>query len=157
MSKTTMNSFYSAFQEHDARKMGECYHPKVTFSDPVFKNLNAEETKAMWAMLIDTAKENLKIDYHSVIADKQSGECIWEAFYPFSKTGNEVHNIIHTKMKFQDGLIIEHHDHFNFWRWSSMALGTAGLILGWTPFLKSKVRNMAMRSLKKYMIEKTKS
>lgn len=151
MSKQTLETFYNAFKEGDADKMASCYHDQAVFSDPAFPNLNAAQVKAMWAMLIERAKGNLAIDFHSVIADEHVGQCTWEATYPFSKTGNKVHNIIHATMEFKEGLIIKHTDEFNFWRWSSMALGTPGKILGWTPFLRNKVSKTAMKSLDDYM------
>ncbi|MEO1253634.1 MAG: nuclear transport factor 2 family protein, partial [Bacteroidota bacterium] len=83
--------------------------------------------------------------------DSKLAQGIWEAEYVFSQTGNKVHNIIHSSMEFQDDLIVKHTDHFSFWRWSKMALGTTGLILGWTPFIRAKVQKLAMQSLSKYM------
>lgn len=151
MSRQVLESFYDAFQSGDAAKMGACYHEQAVFSDPAFQNLNSDQVKAMWAMLIERSDGNLDIEYHSVIADGQVGQCTWEAKYLFSKTGNNVHNIIHATMEFEDGLIKKHTDVFNFWRWSSMALGTPGKLLGWTPYLRGKVSSMAMKSLKDYM------
>ncbi len=151
MSKEIIETFYAAFQSQDAEKMGACYHEKATFHDPVFSNLNAEQTKSMWKMLLERAKGEIEIAYHSIIADQEKGECIWEAKYPFAKTGNQVHNIIRASMKFENDLIIEHRDHFSFWRWSSMALGTPGKLLGWSPYLKAKVKGMAMKSLSDYL------
>ncbi|MEP5610738.1 MAG: nuclear transport factor 2 family protein [Cyclobacteriaceae bacterium] len=151
MSKQVLESFYDAFAKGDATKMGSFYHEDAVFNDPAFRNLSAEEVKAMWAMLIERSNGNLDIKYHSVIADDQIGQCTWEANYLFSKTGNQVHNIIHATMEFEDGLIKRHHDHFNFWRWSAMALGMPGKLLGWTPFLRGKVSGMAMKSLKDYI------
>lgn len=151
MSKEIIEKFYTAFKNGDAKTMGECYHPDATFNDPAFHNLNSNEVKSMWKMLIERSKGKLEIDFHSVISDEAMGQCTWEAQYEFSKTKNQVHNIIHATMEFKDGLIVKHMDQFNFWRWSSMALGTPGKLLGWTPFLKSKVSKMAMKSLKDYM------
>ena len=151
MSKETMQRFYEAFQQHDAAAMGSLYHPEVQFNDPVFQNLNQAETQAMWSMLMERSAGNLTIDFHSLAGDHEMAQCTWEAQYPFSKTGREVHNIIHATMKFKDGLIVEHTDDFNFWRWSKMALGTSGALLGWTPIVKNKVRKMAMSSLRSYL------
>ena len=131
--------------------MGSCYHKDVVFNDPAFKNLSHDQVKAMWEMLIERSNGVLTIDFHSVLGDNEMAQCTWEAEYLFSKTGNEVHNIIHATMRFKDGLIVEHTDQFDFWRWSGMALGLPGKLLGWTPYLKSKVRKMAMSSLHKYM------
>lgn len=153
MSKQTLEKFYTAFQSHDATKMGECYHTDVVFNDPAFQNLNYDEVRAMWAMLIKRSNGNLEIKFDSVVGDDQMAQCIWEANYEFSKTGNPVHNIIHATMEFKDGLIVKHTDQFDFWRWSKMALGLPGTLLGWTPILKNKVRKMARISLDKYMQE----
>ena len=151
MSKSTFEKFYSAFQSHDAKAMAACYHKDVIFNDPAFRGLNHKEACAMWEMLIQRSDGNLSIEYHSVVGDDSLVEGIWEAKYQFSKTGNAVHNIIHSSMKFKDGLIVNHTDEFNFWRWSKMALGTTGLLLGWTPFLKGKVQKMARKSLESYL------
>lgn len=151
MSKDTLEKFYTAFQAHDATKMAECYHKDVIFNDPAFQNLDYDEVTAMWEMLINRSSGNLEITYDSVLGDEEMAQCIWEADYEFSKTGNAVHNVIHASMEFQDGLIIKHTDHFNFWRWSRMALGLPGLLLGWSPLIKSKVRRLARTSLDKYM------
>jgi len=151
MSKETMQQFYEAFERHDAAAMGALYHPEVRFNDPVFKNLNQTETQGMWSMLIERSEGNLKIEHHSLMGDETMAQCTWEAHYAFSKTKRDVHNIIHATMKFKDGLIVEHTDVFNFWRWSKMALGTSGALLGWTPIVKNKVRKMALSSLRSYL------
>ncbi|MFM7850832.1 MAG: hypothetical protein ACKO96_02715, partial [Flammeovirgaceae bacterium] len=51
----------------------------------------------------------------------------------------------------KDGLIYRHTDTFDFWRWSRMALGTPGKLLGWSTFLQNKVKATAMGSLKKFI------
>ncbi len=151
MSKEIMQSFYDAFSKHDVSTMNSLYHPDVTFSDPVFQDLNQQEVQGMWSMLIERADGALKVEYHSLLGDDEIAQCTWEANYQFSKTKREVHNVIHATMEFKDGLIHKHTDVFNFWRWSKMALGTPGVLLGWSPFLKSKVKKMANHSLKAYL------
>ncbi|WP_425392507.1 nuclear transport factor 2 family protein [Ekhidna sp.] len=153
MSKSTLEKFYSSFQAHNADQMAECYHKDVVFNDPVFKNLDYSEVTAMWKMLIKRSKGQLEIDFHTVIGDDEMAQCIWEADYEFSKTGNPVHNIIHTTMEFKDGLIIKHTDEFDFWRWSKMALGLTGVLMGWSPYLKNRVSKVARMSLDKYLKE----
>ena len=145
-----IEKFYTAFQEQDAETMASCYHEDITFTDPVF-SLKGKEVGAMWAMLIERSKGNLVIHFDRVMADESGGFCHWDAHYPFSKTGRKVHNQIKATFRFQDGKIIEHHDHFDFWKWSRMALGLPGILLGWTPMIHNKVKTMANQSLKKYM------
>ncbi len=146
-----IEKFYTAFQEGDANGMNECYHDKVTFQDPVFGELDAGQVKAMWAMLIERAKGDLAIHYDSVMADETNGYCHWEAHYAFSKTKRPVHNSIKAVFRFEDGKIIEHHDHFSFWNWASMALGPSGMLLGWTPWMHTRVRKTSLGLLQRYM------
>ena len=40
---------------------------------------------------------------------------------------------------------------FDFWNWSSMALGPVGSILGWTPFFQSIVQSEAKKSLDEFI------
>ena len=47
---------------------------------------------------------------------------------------------MHATFKIADGLIVDHVDRFSFWKWSRQAIGTKGLLLGWTPFLRAQGR-----------------
>ena len=58
--------------------------------------------------------------------------------------------MIHARFRLDAGLIVEHVDDFDFWRWSRQALGPAGLLLGWSPFLRDKVRREAARTLARF-------
>ena len=151
MSKQIAQTFYEAFKAHDAAKMASLYHQEATFNDPVFRGLTQIQVQGMWQMLIERSNGLLEIDYHSLIGDDAMAQCTREAKYQFSKTGREVHNVIHATMRFKDGLILEHSDHFDLWRWSKMALGTSGALLGWTPIVRNKIRKMAMSSLDDYL------
>ena len=130
--------------------MQSLYRDDDSFSDPVFQNLNAKEARAMWEMLI-SASTDLKIEYSAVSADDRGGKCMWQAWYTFTATGRKVHNVIYANFSFRDGKILSHIDKFDFWRWSKMALGTPGLVLGWTPIIRNKVRTTARRRLDKFM------
>ena len=145
-----IQKFYSAFQRKDYVTMQGLYHPQARFSDPVFTSLNSAEVKAMWQMLIARGKD-LIIDFKNIKADDKKGSCHWEAWYTFSRTGKQVHNIIEASFELRDGLIIMHKDDFNFWRWSRQALGGAGLLLGWSPLLRNKIRATAASGLQKFM------
>lgn len=144
-----IHSFYQSFQKLDAEGMAACYHPDVEFSDPAFPDLKGDMVSNMWRMLCSQAK-NFELSYSDVSADGMSGSANWQASYDFSRTGRRVHNKIQASFLFEDGKIIQHVDSFNFWRWSKMALGPVGLMLGWTPMLRQKVSTMANSSLNKY-------
>lgn len=131
--------FYAAFQKRDGDAMAACYHDDATFSDPVFVGLDARGVRGMWRMLCAQAKD-LKVVPSGISADDRAGRAHWEAWYTFSRTGRPVHNVIDATFTFKDGLFASHEDHFDFWRWSRMALGLPGVLLGWTPMIQNKVR-----------------
>ena len=144
-----ITDFYTAFMNKDAEKMISYYADDVVFNDPVFKNLKGEEAKDMWRMLLSSAKE-LKVSFSNVDATGNLGSANWEAIYPFSKTGNIVHNKIKAKFEFENGKIIRHTDDFDLWKWSGMALGISGKLLGWSSFMQNKIKDTAQKTLDKY-------
>lgn len=141
-----IHQLYTAFQVKDWKAMQEVYHPEAVFSDPVFRNLSALETKAMWHMLV-VASTDLRIGYSEVEANGEEGRCRWDARYSFSRTGRAVHNVIQARFVFQDGKIYRHTDDFDLWKWCGMALGPAGRWLGWTPLIRGQVRKSARQAL----------
>jgi hypothetical protein len=118
-----------------------------------FLNLNSAQVKAMWQMLITTGKD-LKLEFKEIKATETTGNAHWDAYYTFSKTGNKVINHIDATFRFENGKIIAHTDDFNFYTWAKQALGTTGILLGWTSFVKSKVQKTAMDSLDTFMKQK---
>jgi len=148
-----INKFYTAFQEKDFETMASCYHADVTFYDPVFQDLKGFEVSAMWRMLIERAPE-LSITFDNIKCENDKGSARWYAVYPFGKTNRIINNSIKAKFEFKDGLIINHKDNFDFWKWSRMALGTPGLFLGWTPVVQNKVRKEAQLGLKMFIKRK---
>ena len=142
--------FYKAFQQRQYPVMQQAYHPEAEFQDPVFQRLSAQEARAMWQMLLTSAKD-LTITFTAVHADDHRGSCQWEAWYTFSRTGRKVHNIVRSQFLFRDGKIVQHHDTFDLWRWSRQALGFTGILLGWSPVVKNKIRGMAREGLRKFM------
>jgi ketosteroid isomerase-like protein len=144
--------FYTAFQQRDWQTMQSFYDENATFSDPVFPALNSKQTRAMWHMLTSSAA-NLKISFRVISASKEYGKCDWEAIYDFSRTGRQVHNKISASFTFLEGKIISHHDRFNIWRWSGMAIGASGWLLGWTPIIKNEIRKNADKTLRKFIAD----
>lgn len=146
----TIRRFYTAFQKRDAAGMVACYAPDVQFSDPVFTDLRGTQAGSMWTMLCERGKD-LKIEFRDVRADAATGAAHWEAWYTFSTTGRKVHNIIDASFEFRDGKIVKHTDRFDLHRWSGLALGLPGKLLGWTPLLQNKIRAMAKKGLEDYV------
>ena len=141
--------FYAAFARRDADAMAACYADDVAFSDPAFPDLRGEAVRDMWRMLCARGKD-LRIEHRVTEASAGRARVHWEAWYTFSGTSRAVHNIIEAELEVRDGRIVRHRDEFAFPRWARQALGTPGLLLGWTPFLKSKVQAQAAIALEKF-------
>ena len=144
-----LQRFYGAFARRDAAAMAACYASDARFSDPVFDVAGAE-VGAMWAMLCERGRD-LRVEWRDVRADDATGAAHWEPRYTFSGTGRPVHNIIDSAFTFDASRIARHVDTFDLWRWSRMALGIKGVLLGWSPSLRNAVRAQARRGLDAWM------
>jgi ketosteroid isomerase-like protein len=150
-----IQDFYTAFQKKDFVYMQSLYDDDASFFDPVFRELNAQQVKAMWEMLIHAGKD-LRIEFFDVKANEFEGSATWMAYYTFSRSGKKVVNRIKAKFKFKDGKIIEHKDQFDLYVWAKQAMGFTGFCLGWTSFFQNKISQTALKNLDKFMA-KTKS
>jgi ketosteroid isomerase-like protein len=142
--------FYAAFAARDADAMVACYRDDVAFSDPVFRDLVGGRAKAMWRMLCARATD-LSIEVSGIDADDRAGRAHWEARYTFKATGRPVHNVIDATFVFEGGAIRTHVDRFDLWRWSRMAIGPVGALLGWTPMVQAKIRRNAGEALEAWI------
>lgn len=141
-----LTRFYAAFARRDHATMAASYAPSARFSDPVFPDLNGPQIGAMWRMLCLRATD-LRVEASAVDADDRRGTAHWEAWYTYSATGRLVHNVIDASFRFEAGLILEHTDHFDLYRWSRQALGLKGVLLGWAPPVQGTIRRTAGRAL----------
>lgn len=158
--KQLIREFYTCFQNGDWKGMQACYHEDVVFYDPVFENLEGTKVKAMWEMLLRSARD-LRITFSDIQADDENegmaegddiyGSCNWVATYTFSQTGRRVVNKVKARFKFQDGKIAEHMDSFDLWKWSRQALGLPGILFGWSTVMQKKIRAMARKNLDKFI------
>lgn len=150
MTAQLIDRFYTALANKDADGMAPCYRPDATFSDPVFTDLRGRQVTAMWRMLCARGAD-LVVTHGDVVSDGATGSARWQARYTFAQTGRPVHNEIEARFTFVDGNIATHIDRFSLWRWTRMALGMRGALLGWSPLVQDKVRAQAMKGLELYM------
>jgi ketosteroid isomerase-like protein len=137
--------FHQAFQARDAAMMGACYTPDATFRDPVF-DLAGWQVPAMWKMLCERGTD-LRLEFRDVRATERDGGAHWEAWYTFSATGRQVHNVIDASFQFAGGRIVRHEDRFDFHRWAGQALGPGGRMLGWAPPFHALIRRRSAHAL----------
>lgn len=146
-----LTQFYTSFSKRNVDGMLSCYHEEVVFSDPAFGPLNSQEARAMWTMLTGTEGTELSISFEVLEAQPNSGKVNWKADYKYGPQKKPIHNDIMASFKIKDGKIIEHHDHFDLWKWSRQALGLPGALLGWTPFMRNKIQHTTNKLLRKFM------
>jgi len=141
---------YTALDARDGETMAACYTPDAQFTDPVFGDLEGREVGAMWRMLCERS-DDLSVDLVEHGAKGDEGWANWVATYTFTQTGRPVVNDVRAEMRFRDGLIAEHADSFSLHSWTRQALGTPGLLLGWTPLVQKPVRRRARQSLDEFL------
>jgi len=151
----TIENFYAAFARLDTEGMAACY---AMFDDEVFSLRGKREVMGMWGMLCDAVKakgrDDWKLEWRDVHAEGTQGQAHWDARYRFSATGRMVLNRIDAEFAFDPaGRIVRHRDSFDFWAWSRQALGAPGVLLGWTPVLRSGVRRKADANLQRYLAQ----
>ncbi len=139
-----LERFYAAFAAKDAATLVACYAPDAHFADPIF-DVRGPEVGAMWTMFCERGRDT-RLEWRDIRADAATGSAHWEPRYTFSVTRRPVHNRIESAFTFRDGLIATQRDTFDLWRWSRMALGVKGALLGWTPMVRNAIRSEARRN-----------
>ncbi len=146
-----ISRFYSAFQKLDHKSMNGCYSDEIVFFDPAFGLLRGVETTCMWEMLCKNAKDFSLVFGNIIALDHEYYTCDWVATYTFSGTGRRVVNKVKAHMRLADGKIIEHSDGFSLHKWSMMALGFSGWLLGWNSFYQNNIQKQARKKLEGFM------
>jgi ketosteroid isomerase-like protein len=151
--RETIERFYEAFGQCNGAAMTACYASDAHFFDPAFGDLHGADIGSMWRMLTSRATD-LKIELHEHEADEETGSAHWIARYT-SSTGRPVVNDIQAKFRFEDGLIADHVDDFDFRAWAKQALGPSGHLVALVPPLRRKARAKALDQLEQFKRDET--
>ena len=157
MSEATIRRFYEAFARLDGEAMQACYASNAQFDDEAFSLRGPAQSGGMWRMLCGATRSNeaARAHWRLEVSDITASSAHWEAHYLMGATGRQVHNRIDARFEFDaQGLITRHRDRFDFWAWSRQALGLPGWLLGWSPFLRNKVRATAAKNLARFMAQR---
>ncbi|MFD1934188.1 nuclear transport factor 2 family protein [Nonomuraea mangrovi] len=148
-----IGAFYEALAKGDTIAMEHCYHPDVSFGDPLFQELEGRDrVMAMWRLMLSRGS-GVAVTFRDLAASSHAGSAHWTARYTLTSTGREVVNEVEAFFRFEDDLIVRHRDDFDFRLWSRMALGRpAGLLLGWTPMFRKTIRDRAHRALDEFQL-----
>jgi hypothetical protein len=152
MSQATIECLYAALARLDGEAMQACYAADARFEDEVFTLRGTRQIGGMWRMLCEATRARGRAHWKIELSAVTAHSAHWDAHYLFSATGREVLNRIDAEFEFDaQGLITRQRDRFDFWRWSRQALGAPGLLLGWTPLLRRKVRRQAAANLERFL------
>ena len=149
INEEVIKTFYTAFAKLDYTTMQNCYDDEAVFNDPVFGILHGKQIGSMWKMLCTGARD-FSLEFDKPEAGEEYGTCCWTAKYTFSKTGRSVINNVKAHMRFSNAKIIEHTDEFDLYKWSRQAFGVQGWLLGWSGFMKNKIRYQALTKLQNF-------
>lgn len=152
MSRATIERFYDAFARLDGATMEACYAEQARFDDEAFALQGRRQIGGMWRMLCAATQARGRAQWQLQVSDLTDRSAHWEAHYLFPATGRLVHNRIDAEFEFDaEGRIMRHRDRFDFARWARQALGLPGWLLGWTPWLRAKVRRQAAAKLQQFL------
>ncbi len=133
---------YDALSRHDHATMAACYAEEATFRDIAFALRGKTAIHAMWHMI---CQGDIRPVLITVEADQVTGRATLVDHYTFGaqkdpcKAGRPVRNEVESRFAFREGLIVEHHDCCDPWRWAAQALGVPlGFVAGRVRFLRSK-------------------
>ncbi|WP_084960446.1 nuclear transport factor 2 family protein [Thermoactinospora rubra] len=143
-----VSAFFEALSRGDLDAMAACYHPEVSFADPIFPEVEGRDrVMAMWTSQL-RGRGEFKAGFHEVTGDDRTATARWTAHYTYRGTGRVVDSEIESFFRFEDGLIVGHRDEFDFRRWSRRALGRpVGFVLGWMPGFRKTIRDRARQAL----------
>src|SRR5689334_22270835 len=155
-----LQKLFSRLNEHNHQAMVECYHAEATFRDIAFELRGKEQIHAMWQMICE-GRGNIRAAFEVVEADDHRGQVKVVDDYTFYasddsplSSGREVHNVIDSRFRFRNGLIIEHHDFCDAQVWARMALGgIKGFLAGRFRFLRSR---KAQQKLNRFLAKRSK-
>jgi hypothetical protein len=142
--RDALTRFYDALARRDGETLASLYAPGATFEDPVFQ-LRGAEIGRMWKGLLGRARD-FSVTYTIAQAAPERGTVEWTARYLFGGR-RPVVNVILSELRFENGLVAEQRDAFDFPRWAAQALGAPGRLLGRFGWFRRSVARKARAGL----------
>jgi ketosteroid isomerase-like protein len=138
-----VEQLYRSLDRHDFQAMADCYHPSACFRDIAFDLEGKEQIRSMWQMI---CAGDIRATFEIVRADEASAVAKLVDEYTMSKSRRRVRNAIESRFRFQDGLILEHHDFCDARAWAAAAIGgIGGFFVGRLRFLRAWGANAKLR------------
>jgi len=147
-----LDRLFNSLNRHDHKAMAACYHPEAAFSDIAFSLHGRHAIHGMWRMI---CAGDIHATFEVVSADDEDGRVTLIAEYTFSETGRRVRNVIDSRFRFADHLVVDQRDVCDPRAWGAMALGGVGGFLAGrvAPLRKIKARGKLARFLAAHPFE----
>jgi hypothetical protein len=114
-----LQRLFTALDDHDHPTMADCYHPAATFRDIAFDLSGQREIHAMWHMICENT--DIRATFEVLHADDLEGRVALVDHYTFTDTALKVRNVIDSRFRFTNGVIVQHQDHCDPRAWAGMA------------------------------------
>lgn len=144
-----IKKFFTSLQEKKGDVLLSCYAPDAVFSDPLHGLLDAEMLFKKWHLFLEQAQE-LELTYGPItVLDDEYFTSDWAMSYAKSPMGKKLKVKLKGKSFFRlkDLQIIEHSDAYRFSTLIAQTHGWKGYWLGWTGYMKRKVKLEALEEL----------
>jgi hypothetical protein len=141
-----LQRLFTALDDHDHSTMADCYAPAASFHDIAFDLDGKAQIHGMWRMICESS--DLRATFEVVHANDREGRVALVDHYTFSDTKFKVRNVIDAEFRFDNGLIVRHHDHCDAKAWAEMAFhgGIRGFLAGHFRFVRSRAAEAKLKA-----------
>jgi len=144
-----LNTFLRALAQRDVEAMIRCYTTTATYHSPIFPQVEGDTLTATWQWFCAKAPDL------TMVVDEQAFEANtarvqWTATYTFPKTGRPVVQVTDSIFVFEGPQLCRHEDRFDLHRWSHMALGPLGRVLGGRRWLQRSLQRAAAERVARF-------
>jgi ketosteroid isomerase-like protein len=141
-----LRRLFTALDAHDHPTMAACYAPAASFRDIAFDLEGKPDIHGMWQMICE--RSDIRATFEVVHADDGEGRVALVDHYTFSDTKFKVRNVIDARFRFENGLIVQHHDHCDARAWAAMAFhgGVRGFLAGRFRFVRSRAAKAKLKT-----------
>ena len=150
--EATIHRFFTAYQNKEYTTMQNCYSEDAVYNNPIYGLNDTEHVKAMWEMICKTNKEESLHFENIELLDHEYATCDWSLVYYY--TNRRINNKIKSYLRLENGLIIEHTDAFDLYKWTRMAFGLTGSLIGWSNFFQKRIQKSTRKKLSEFIISK---
>lgn len=144
---TVVDRFFEALRRADVSVIDNCYHPQISYSDPLFEDLRGTRVALRWRMLL-TQATSFSLEHSLVFADERKAQVQWTANYLLN--GRSVRIPMLSTLAIWDDLIVRQVDEYDLWKYCRQTHGLTGTLLGGLQFFQKIIKRRARNELERF-------